>query len=195
MLRGVVRRLEGWLDRHFIGFTITGMFLLFIVIYFAENIFVTIPPGHGGALWLRFLGGTVQKFNYTEGMKIIPPWDKIYIYDLRVQQESEKFDVLTKEGLQISIDVTLRFRLNPEALGAITSFAGPDFVKTLVMPSVGATVRAEAAKHNLEDIYSASRRRIEQDITKQLSEAVDQLIIDEPGAKPEIIVQDFWFRS
>jgi len=195
MLEAIVRHIEAWIDRHFIGFTVTGLFLLFIVVYFADNIFITIPPGHGGALWLRFFGGTVIGMHFGEGIKIIPPWDRIYIYDLRVRQESEKFDVLTKEGLQIAIDVTLRFRLNPRALGVITRLAGPDFLRTLVMPTVGATVRSEAAKHTLEEIYSLNRHKIEADILMSLSEAVDELIAGEPAGKPEIIVQDFWFRS
>lgn len=195
MFRAIGRRIEAWLDRHFIGFSVTGLFLLFIFVYFAESIFITVPPGHGGALWLRFFGGTVMNFQFSEGMKVIPPWDRIYIYDLRVQQEHDKFDVLTKEGLQITIDATLRFRLNPEALGPITSYAGPDFVRTLIMPTVGATIRSKAAVNTLDEIFALKRRQIEEEITKILSEAVDNLILGAADSRPEIIVQDFWFRS
>ena len=195
MFRALGRGVERWINRHFIGFTITGLTLLFLFVYFAPNIFITIPPGHGGALWLRFLGGTVEDFHYGEGMKVIFPWDRIYVYDLRVQQESDRFDVLTNEGLQISVDVTLRFRLNPAALGVITRFAGPEFIKTLVMPSVGATVRQEAAKHSAQEIYSTQRPQIEDAIEAELVKTVDQLIEGRKDDKPEIIVEDLWFRS
>src|SRR5690348_2370374 len=119
MRSAIVRRVEGWIDRHFIAFTVTGLLGLFLMVYFAGNIFITIPPGHGGVLWTRFFGGTVQGFHYGEGTKIIFPWDKIYVYDLRIQQEDAKFDVLTSEGLQISTDVTILFRLVPDGLAAI----------------------------------------------------------------------------
>lgn len=196
MLGRVRKRVKSWIDRHFIGLSITGLLLLFVFFYFAENIFITIPPGYGGVLWLRFLGGTVLGFHYGEGLRIIPPWDKIYLYDLRICQESEQFDILTKEGLQMSVNATLRFRLNPNALGAITAFAGPDFVKTLVMPSVGATARLEAAKHTAEEIYSTRRHEIESDILLELTQAVDNLIQrSDHEEKPEILVEDFWFRS
>ena len=195
MFSAIVRRIEGWIDHHFIGFTVSGLLALFLVIYFAPNMFITIEPGHGGALWLRFFGGTVREFHYGEGLKVIFPWDKIYIYDLRVRQESDQFDVLTNEGLQISVNVTLRFRLNPEALGEITRAAGPDFVKTLVMPSVGATARQIAAKYSAQEIYSTKRPQIEDEIEAELIKAVDELIEGQKGERPEIIVEDFWFRS
>lgn len=195
MFSAIVRRIEGWGDRHFIGFTVTGLLALFLLVYFSPNIFITIPPGRGGALWLRFLGGTVREFHYGEGLKVIFPWDRIYIYDLRVRQESDQFDVLTNEGLDISVNVTLRFRLNPAALGEITRAAGPDFVKTLVMPSVGATVRQISAKYTAEEIYSTKRGQIEDEIEAELDKTVDQLIEGHVDERPEIIVEDFWFRS
>ena len=195
MIAAVGKRVESWIDRHFIGVTTTTIFLLFFVIYFAPNIFITIPAGHGGALWLRFFQGTVMNFHYDEGTKIVFPWDKIFIYDLRVQQESEQFDMLTKEGLQISVNVTLRFRLRREGLSAITAYAGPNFVKSLVMPSVGAVVRLKGAKYNLQDIFSTDRHLIELDILKSLSEVVKNLIPGELHQGAEIVILDFWFRG
>src|SRR5258708_4183369 len=195
MIKKSVARLEAWVDRHFIGVSTLALLLILLVFYLAKNIFITIPAGHGGALWLRFLHGTVQGFHYGEGTKIIFPWDKIYIYDLRVQQESGQFDILTNEGLQISVDITLRFRLSAESLGAITAYAGPDFVKSLVMPTVAAVVRNEAAKYTLQQIFSAERRTVEMRIRDTIADVVSNLIPGELHKGTEIIILDFWFRG
>jgi prohibitin 2 len=195
VLSAIVKRLEAWIDRHFISFTTATIFLLFFVVYFAPSIFITIPAGHGGALWLRFLQGTVQGFSYGEGTKVVFPWDKIFIYDLRVQQQTAQFDILTNEGLQLSVDVNLRFRLNPESLGAITAYAGPDFVASLVMPSVAAVVRNEASKYTLQQIFSAERRTVETRIRETISQVVKDLIPGELHHGTEIIILDFWFRG
>jgi len=188
-------RIEAWIDRHFIGVSTSALLLILLVFYLASDIFITIPAGYGGALWFRFFHGTVQGFHYGEGTKIIFPWDKIYIYDLRVQQESGQFDILTNEGLQISVDITLRFRLSPESLGAITAYAGPDFVKSLVMPSVAAVVRNEAAKYTLQQIFSAERRTVEMRIRDTIADVVSNLIPSELHKATEIIILDFWFRG
>ena len=195
MPESISRRFREWGDRNFVALLTSIFVLMLLVLYFAPNIFITIPAGHGGALWLRFFGGTVVDFQYGEGTKIICPWDRIYLYDLRIQQQTANFDVLTSEGLQITVDVTLRFRLKPDALGAITAYAGPDFIKTLVMPSVGAMVRLEAAKHTAEAIYSTERHAIENDIFNEMGEVVDNLIPASLHPGSEIILLDFWFRS
>jgi regulator of protease activity HflC (stomatin/prohibitin superfamily) len=156
---------------------------------------VTIPAGHGGALWLRFFGGTIVAFHYDEGTKLIFPWDKIYVYDLRIQQRTKKFEVLTKEGLHITIEATLMFRVNPRAVGVITKYAGPDFADTLVMPSVGALVRLKAGRFTLEEVYSTHRKEVERGILQQFRKTVDVLIGGVADGDPEIIVEDFWFSG
>ena len=186
---------RSWVDRHLVGISIIGLSVLLVFVFLADRIFITIPAGHGGALWLRFFGGTVMNFHYGEGTKIIPPWDRIYVYDLRVQERSQQFDILTKEGLQVSGNATLRFRLNPEALGAITAFAGPDFVRTLVMPSVGATARLEAVKYTAEEVYSLRRREMEIAVLANLSQVIDDLVPNGTSDKPEILIEDFGLRS
>lgn len=193
MMQGVVKRIEGWIDRHFIGTVASLLVVLFFFLFFFRSIFVTIPAGHGGALWLRFFGGTMLEFYYGEGTKLIFPWDRIFVYDLRVQQRTKKFEVLTKEGLQVEIEGTLMFRVNPQAVGVITKYAGPDFADTLVMPSVGALIRLEAGKYTLEEVYSTHRHEVERGILAQFKHTVDVLIGGVRDDHPEIIIDDFWF--
>lgn len=193
MMQGVVGRIEGWVDRHFIGAAASLLLVVFFFLFFFRSIFVTIPAGHGGALWLRFFGGTSMDFYYGEGTKMIFPWDRIFVYDLRIQQRTQKFEVLTKEGLQIEIEGTLMFRVNPQAVGLITKYAGPDFADTLVMPSVGALVRLETGKYTLEEVYSTHRHEVERAILRQFKQTVDVLIGGIRDGHPEIIIDDFWF--
>ncbi len=191
-LTGLIR---GWIHGHFIAVSSTLLVLFLLTPYLLANMFVTIPAGHGGALWLRFFGGTVMNVHYGEGTKVIFPWDKIYVYDTRVQQKTEKFDVLTRDGLQISVEVTVRFRLRPSALGAITAFAGPDFIDSILMPSIAAVVRLEAAKQAIDAVYSTGREVLEAKVLASIREAVNNLIPDELHKGNEIDIQDFRIRS
>jgi len=184
-----------WIDSHFVAASSTLLIVFLLLPYLLANMFVTIPAGHGGALWLRFFGGTVLSFHYGEGTKVIIPWDKIFVYDMRVQQKTEKLDVLTRDGLQISAEVTVRFRLRPEALGAITAYAGPDFVDSLLMPSVAAVVRLEAAKLPIDEIYSTGRDMLETRILASIQQVVGNLIPKTVYGGPEIDVEDFRIRS
>ncbi len=184
-----------WIEGHFIAVSSTLLILFLLMPYLVANMFVTIPAGHGGALWLRFFGGTVMDFHYGEGTKVIFPWDKIYVYDTLVQQKTDKLDVLTRDGLQISVEVTVRFRLRPDALGAITAYAGPEFVDNLLMPSVAAVVRLEAAKQAIDEVYSTGRDTLEQTVLAGLRQTVNNLIPTNVNSGREINIEDFRIRS
>lgn len=195
MVKDTLNRVGRWADGHFISATLTGLVVLFLFVFYFGHIFVTVPPGHGAVLWWRFFGGTDINSQFGEGTKVIFPWDRLYIYDLRLQQSTENLDVLTKEGLQITVSATLRFRVNPKAIGVINAKAGPNYVDVLVVPSVGAAVRMEAAKYTLEEIYSSARNQIERDVQTRVTKVIDDLIQGQPQAEPEIFIEDFWFRS
>ena len=53
----------------------------------APNVIVTVPTGHVGILWKRFRGGTQldPRLLKDEGMRVLLPWDKLFLYDLRLQ--------------------------------------------------------------------------------------------------------------
>jgi regulator of protease activity HflC (stomatin/prohibitin superfamily) len=187
--------IRSWIEGHFIAFSSTLLILFLLTPYLLANMFVTVPAGHGGALWLRFFGGTVLDFYFGEGTKVIFPWDKIYVYDTRVQQKTEKLDVLTRDGLQISVEVTARFRLRPDSLGAITAYAGPGFVDNLLMPSVAAVVRLEAAKQAIEEVYSTGRATLEQTILAGTRQMVSDLIPNTLHSGEELDIQDIRIRG
>ena len=189
------KRIRKWIEGHFIAVSSTLLILFLLTPILLTNMFITIPAGHGGALWLRFCGGTVMEFYYGEGTKVIFPWDKVYVYDTRVQQKTEKLDVLTRDGLQISAEVTVRFRLRPDSLGAITAFAGPEFVDNLLMPSVASVVRLEAAKQSIDEVYSTNRETLEQRVLGSLRQTVNDLIPNDLHSGHEIDIEDFRIRS
>jgi prohibitin 2 len=189
------RGMRRWIEGHFIAVSSTLLILFLLMPYLVANMFVTIPAGHGGALWLRFFGGTVLDFHFGEGTKVIFPWDKIYVYDTRVQQKTEKFDVLTRDGLQINVEVTVRFRLRPDSLGVITAYAGPEFVDSLLMPSVAAVVRLEAAKQAIDEVYSTGRGTLEQTVLASLRQTVNDLIPRNLNSGREIDIEDFRIRG
>src|SRR3954451_5991787 len=89
-----LHRLESNVARLFIVLFV----LVFMVVYFAPRIFITIHSGEVGVMYYRFLGGTQTDRVLGEGMKIIMPWDKLFIFSVRVQETKTKVHVLSKEG-------------------------------------------------------------------------------------------------
>jgi hypothetical protein len=103
-----------WFLRNRRGLMLALLVAMFIVTALAPRIFITIPSGHGGILWLRFFGGTqAERSALGEGLHVIPPWDHIFIYDMRVQEHDQAYEVIAREGLQVTVRSSFRWHLNP----------------------------------------------------------------------------------
>lgn len=184
-----------WIERHFIGVSSTLLVLFLITPYLITHMFVNIPAGHSGVLWLRFFGGTVMNFHYSEGMKVICPWDKIHVYDTRVKQRTDTFEVLANDGLKMALEVTVRFRLLPASLPVITRYAGADYVENLLIPSVAAIVRTEVGRMSAEEVYSKKRDVLETRVLDDVSRAINELIPSQLHKGQEIEIVDFRIRD
>lgn len=64
--------------------------LLFFVIFFFGRIVIAIQPGELGVLWRYLGGGTQIDTVYREGVHVILPFNKMYIYNVRKQQFTDR---------------------------------------------------------------------------------------------------------
>ena len=86
---------------------IVVILLLLVAVYFAPQIFITVHSGEVGVFYRRFAGGTQTDRVVGEGLRIIPPWDKLFIYNVRVQEQKHTMDVVTKEGLTVNLSLSI----------------------------------------------------------------------------------------
>lgn len=163
---------EGWLaeryallrywarrNKHFI--LVTVCLVLWLLVYLAPSVFVAIKPGQVGVIYRLFDGGVVTSKHYPEGLHAILPWDEMYVYDVRYQQATHTIDVLSADGLQYRVEMTLRFRVRPDSVGMLHKNVGPDYVDKLLFPVVASRVRGEIAKYRPEEVYATRRQEIE----------------------------------
>jgi len=85
--------------------------LLISVVWLGMNSYTTVAPGHNK---VATLFGDVQDNPLPEGFHIVNPLLKFYTYDLRVHTETwTKVQVPSQDKLKTSMDISVRFRLNP----------------------------------------------------------------------------------
>lgn len=161
-------RLRGRI-RFFSDDLLIGAFIILALIAFMlPSMVVTIPAGHLGVLWKRFGGGTVVEHMIKEGTSLILPWDRVFVYDARLQSVEREFEVLSSDGLKLMVNIAWRYRVVPENLAELHQYAGPDYSETLLAPSIGARARDVIAVYRPEDIYTGHRLEIQ----NQISESV-----------------------
>ena len=124
-------------------------------------VLVTIPAGHVGVMWYRLLGGTDTVTVYREGLRFVFPWDKMTIYDARLQNATQDFDVLTRDGLSMTVNVVVQFRLNQRMVGRLHKAIGPKYVDNLLMPAIGGDIREIISGNSTDEVYTTRRVEIQ----------------------------------
>ena len=147
-------RLALWFREYSVYMAIVILVILFFVVLASNRIFYNIGPGERGVRWARFGGGTVLTETYPEGLRLIYPWDRMYVYSVRVQEIHDTVTVLSSNGLPISISYSCRFHPFPSSLPDLHQRYGPQYSDTLVRPEVISALRVVIGNYRPEDIYA-----------------------------------------
>ncbi|MDP2320771.1 MAG: prohibitin family protein [Acidobacteriota bacterium] len=188
---------RGWLQRvwRFIRnqsnrvLLLTGV-VLFTLAYFWPAIFVTIDSGQVGVMYKRFAGGTVTDRLLGEGLRFVPPWDKLFVYNTRLQEIRHAMSALTEEGLEINFELSIRYRPELELVGLLHQRVGPDYAQKVVVPEVESGLRSIVGGQKLDVIYTSSREVVQRVVTEVLEEASRNYVhIDEVVVRSIVLPQ------
>ena len=151
-----------------------GAAIFFVFIILTNTTFITIDPGQKGVIFKRFGGGLDKENTYDQGFKVVAPWNKMYIYDVRVQERFEEMDVLSKNGLNIQIELSYRFAPEPSNIGNLHDEIGPDYVERIIQPEIRSATREVIGQYLPEELYSTKREAIQVEIFEQTKKAIER---------------------
>lgn len=155
------QRARLWMKRHAISFYALILTTLMALFALGPSIFIEVPAGHVGVLWLRFLGGTVTEHVFKEGMHVVFPWDVVTLYDVRLRNDNRKYEAVSANGMALTVEVAIRYRVNPPAAGLLHKLTGPAYAETLVHPKMASLVYEFISERNPETFYSFDRADIQ----------------------------------
>lgn len=154
-------------NRRFLPFIIIGVVAFIIILSAFNRIFYRIEA-YERAVLFKTLTGTLEKENIIgPGWHFKAPWNEIYIYEVSENKIEETMDVLDKNGLNISVDVTVRFHPQYDQIGEIQESFRGDFIQRLVIPEARSTVRQVMGRYTAEEIYSTKRPEVEAAIKEE----------------------------
>ena len=185
-MKSVCASIGAMVRRNRIRIICTGVVLTLLILFLWPSIVISVKPGELGVLYSRFGGGTQLQRTYEEGLHLIQPWNIMYIYDVRVQEETQNIDVLTVDGLTINVQISLRFQLIRDRLPALHQQIGPRYRDKVVLPIMNSAVRQTIGSYRPDDLYSTARQELQ-----------DQMMVDaveEMGRIP-ILIQGFVVKT
>jgi regulator of protease activity HflC (stomatin/prohibitin superfamily) len=143
---------------------------LALVVVFLTTGCVRIDSGRAGVLW-TFFGGT-QEDIYGEGVQIVPPWNRMFIYDVRTQDRKEDLHILTSNGLSMGLEASIRYRVIRSELPMLHQTVGPGYFDVILAPVIRSEARQVGGRYTPEEIYSTKREAVESEIFDAVESAL-----------------------
>ena len=164
----------------FIRFFVLAFLAFVLILILTNTTFLTIDPGYNGILFKRFGGGLNKEKIYTQGFHVIAPWNKMYIYDVRIQESAEEMTVLSKNGLNIVVDCSYRYQPKSQMLGYLHDEIGATYHERIMLPEIRSATREVIGKYLPEELYSTKREAIQDEIFQSTKQAVEEkhIILD-----------------
>ncbi len=150
-----------------VGIIVGGIILLIL----AWASIAYVPAGHVGVLTLF---GRVTGEVLPEGTHIVSPFKVNNRMSVRTQEVKETASVPSNEGLIITMDTSLLFRLNAAKAPDVYRNIGPNYVDIVVEPNLRAAIREVTASNSANVLYSGERERVAQNIYTQLSRELEK---------------------
>src|SRR5579863_4971287 len=166
---------------------------------------VVVPSGMGGVL-ISQIGGTLPGTLYPGVHFITPMIDNVELFDLRdhlftaglttggakgAVQETN-LEVQSREGLNIGLGVTIRYKLDPNKLASVQTHLPQPADKQLVPPVVASAWRELAPSYTVREIFSSKREEVRSQaagiIAKKLGAdgiVVEEVMLSEVQLPPE----------
>ena len=145
---------------------VASIFLLILI--YASVAYV--PPGHVGVL-TSF--GRVTGEVLPEGTHFVSPFKLNHVLSVRTQSQEEHTSTPSSEGLNLEIDTSLIFHVNPQKAAEIFQGIGTQYGSTIVEPTMRSVIRDTTAGHSANTLYSSSRKQVEDEIKQSLQSSLE----------------------
>ncbi|TNE68462.1 MAG: prohibitin family protein [Bacteroidetes bacterium] len=171
-----------------------GIALVFLGV--ASSCFKQISPGVVG---VQTLFGKVQPGVLSEGLNVVNPLVEIVHFDIKTQNytmsgvtdEGQKMGddairVLSADGLEVVIDMTVLFRLLPDRAPEVLRGIGKGYRDILVRPVVRTKIRDFAAYYDAVSLYSTKRDEFQQ----RLFDAIEKEFQDRGLVLEQVLIRN-----
>jgi regulator of protease activity HflC (stomatin/prohibitin superfamily) len=174
-------------------------FLVTIVLF--PYVVITVPSGMVGVLWKRFNGydfyclcfvgrGTIldPRELRDEGLHIIWPWDKLYLYNLRLQSTTQTYNAISKDGVSVNVQISIRYQLIHNYVGVLHKFIGPDYLASVVGPEIGSQTREVISQYIAQEVYTsrdAIQEKIQNNSQRSLATHLNNLVQPDAMEQPD----------
>ena len=154
----------------------TGIVIIILGLLF--SLFKVIEPGRVG---VQVLFGKVQNQPLESGLHLVNPLVDISSFNIQTQtytmsavsNEGQKegddaIRVLSADGLEVTIDLSVLYKVNPQKAPYIMQNIGEDYIDKIVRPISRTAIRDNAVNFTAVDLFSSKRQEFQDRINETI---------------------------
>ena len=155
----VIRFGQPRLDQPQISRAIHSLGILAIVVWTVVNTITMVPAGHVG---VKDLWGKVYEESLPAGLHFVNPVLNIHKMSVRLQELKETGTVPSSEGLNVQLEFSLWYYLNPNTAPRLYKEIGTDYASKIVEPLLRSELRGITSGYEAKALYTSDRELIAQ---------------------------------
>jgi prohibitin 1 len=144
----------------------TAIGLIFGIVFSMVRV---VPAGYVGIV--DFFGNVSPK-HLNSGINLVNPLARVYNMSVRTQEDMEIMNVPSKEGLNVALDVSMLYRLDPSKAVEVYKTVGPNYKAIILTPQYRAAARGVTVAHEAKALYTSEREMLAQAIHDSLNNLV-----------------------
>ena len=148
-------------------FSIIGLVAALVIA--VVQLATVVPAGTVGVV--DFFG-MVSDNTLKSGVNVVNPLAKVIKFSIKTQEVKEIMEVPSEEGLSVSLEISLLYRLNPDRANEIYKTVGPNYGDIILIPQFRSVVRGVTARYQAKALYTASREALANEIMGELEKLV-----------------------
>jgi regulator of protease activity HflC (stomatin/prohibitin superfamily) len=170
--------------------------IVIVVLWLFFSSIVIVEAGNTG---VYHLFGKVKDKEISSGFHLVNPLAKVTTMSIRTEDYTMSFvknegnkkgvdsiSALTKEGLEVNLDITVLYRLEEAKASDIYKEVGLDYEEKIIRPVIRSTIREVIATYNSKDIYSEKREQA----TVSIHEDLNALLADRGIITEEVLLRN-----
>ncbi len=145
---------------------------LIFIVFFLPSLSVTIIDA--GEVGVKKLFGKVDNEVLPSGFHFVNPFTKVIRFDIKTQnytmtveksvdneEQSDAIPVLSADGLEVILDLTVLYRLNPGKAPEILETIGEDYTNVIIRPVCRTRLRDAAVRYDAGSLYASKREEFQ----------------------------------
>jgi len=152
-------------------------------IFILTDCYATVDAGHTGVLSTF---GDVSSDQFEPGIHLRNPFTDVVQYSIQTLQTWEMASVPSKEGLIVTLDVTVLYKIVPNKAYEIHKTLGKNYQDTIIVSYLRSITREITAKYEAKALYTIGR----ENITREIFDNLEPILVGRGIILESVLLRD-----